>query len=206
MTIQSIIKRVQDYMMYSPRSVGYNTTAEQRYLMQNLLVGFSGGSLLDIGCGRCDLYDVAREMAALNNDIVAYNAIDHNPIMTALGEQKWGLDSINVGAFETANFIFENKISAENFKTDPMNCLIGRLNIANQNIHMYYKDLIVYAKELDKQSNNVYMQRPGKEETFPIEIKGRTFIIRKHEIGKLAQTINDALLVSLRGYELGLYL
>ena len=91
-------------MMYSPRSVGYNTTAEQRYLMQNLLVGFSGGSLLDIGCGRCDLYDVAREMAALNNDIVAYNAIDHNPIMTALGEQKWGLDSINVGAFETAKF------------------------------------------------------------------------------------------------------
>ena len=71
---------------------------------------------------------------------------------------------------------------------------------------MYYKDLIVYAKELDKQSNNVYMQRPGKEETFPIEIKGRTFIIRKHEIGKLAQTINDALLVSLRSYELGLYL
>jgi hypothetical protein len=50
------------------------------------------------------------------------------------------------------------------------------------------------------------MQRPGKEETFPIEIKGRTFIIRKHEIGKLAQTINDALLVSLRSYELGLYL
>lgn len=87
-----------------------------------------------------------------------------------------------------------------------MNCLIGRLNIANQNIHMYYKDLIVYAKELDKQANNVYMQRPGKEETFPIEIKGRTFIIRKHEIGKLAQTINDALLVSLRSYELGLYL
>ena len=107
-----------------------------------------------------------------------------------------------------ANLDFEiaEKISEEVFKTDPMNCLIGRLNIANQNIHMYYKDLIVYAKELDKQANNVYMQRPGKEETFSIEIKGRTFIIRKHEIGKLAQTINDALLVSLRSYELGLYL
>lgn len=104
------------------------------------------------------------------------------------------------------DFIFENKISAENFKTDPMNCLIGRLSIANQNIRMYYKDLILYAKELDKQSGHVYMQRPGNEDTFPIEIKGRTFIIRKHEIGKLAQTINDALLVSLRSYELGLYL
>jgi hypothetical protein len=71
---------------------------------------------------------------------------------------------------------------------------------------MYYKDLIAYAKELDKQSNNVYSQRLAKEETFPIEIKGRVFIIRKHELGKLAQTVNDALLISLRSYELGLYL
>ena len=91
-----------EYMMYSPIPVGYNTIAEQRFLMQNLLVGFAGGSLLDIGCGRCDLYGVARDLAALNNDIVLYNAIDHNPIMTQLGEQKWGLNNVNVGAFETA--------------------------------------------------------------------------------------------------------
>jgi SAM-dependent methyltransferase len=93
-----------DYMMYSPQPVGYNTTAEQRYLMQNLLTGFSGGSLLDIGCGRCDLYGVANEIATLNNDMVLYNAIDHNPTMIALGEQKWGLKGIQTGAFETAKF------------------------------------------------------------------------------------------------------
>lgn len=91
-----------DYMMYSPTPVGYNTTAEQRFLMQNLLVGFMGGSLLDIGSGRCDLYGIARDLAALNNDVVLYSAIDHNPIMTQLGEQKWGLTDVNVGAFETA--------------------------------------------------------------------------------------------------------
>ena len=91
-----------DYMMYSPIPVGYNTTAEQRFLMQNLLSGFAGGSLLDIGAGRCDLYGVASELAALNGDIVLYDAIDHNPIMTQLGEQKWGLTDVRVGAFETA--------------------------------------------------------------------------------------------------------
>ena len=91
-----------DYMMYSPIPVGYNTTAEQRFLMQNLLIGFAGGSLLDIGAGRCDLYGVASELALLNGDIVLYDAIDHNPIMTQLGEQKWGLTGIRVGAFETA--------------------------------------------------------------------------------------------------------
>jgi SAM-dependent methyltransferase len=93
-----------DYMMYSPKAVGYNTTAEQRFLMQNLLVGYAGGSLLDIGCGRCDLYNVANEMATLNNDLVLYNAIDHNPTMIALGEQKWGVNGIQIGAFETAKF------------------------------------------------------------------------------------------------------
>jgi SAM-dependent methyltransferase len=91
-----------DYMMYSPIPVGYNTTAEQQFLMQNLLIGFAGGSLLDIGCGRCDLYGVASELASLNGDIVLYDAIDHNPNMTQLGEQKWGLNGIRVGAFETA--------------------------------------------------------------------------------------------------------
>ena len=91
-----------DYMMYSPFPIGYNTTAEQRFLMQNLLVGYNGGSLLDIGCGRCDLYAIAQELAALQGDIVAYSAIDHNPIMTQLGEEKWGLDTVSIGAFETA--------------------------------------------------------------------------------------------------------
>jgi len=93
-----------DYMMHSPAPVGYNTTAEQRFLMQNLLIGFNGGSLLDIGCGRCDLYAVASELAALQGDIITYNAIDHNPIMTQLGEEKWGLTDVNIGAFETAKF------------------------------------------------------------------------------------------------------
>jgi hypothetical protein len=90
-----------DYLMHSPLPVGYNTTAEQKYLMQNMLIGYSGGSLLDVGCGRCDLYNIASELASLNDDTVAYSAIDHNPIMTQLGEQKWGLKGVKVGAFET---------------------------------------------------------------------------------------------------------
>jgi len=101
-----------DYMMYSPYPVGYNTTAEQRFLMQNILIGFTGGSLLDIGCGRCDLYGIASELAALNGDFVSYSAIDHNPIMTQLGEQKWGLEKVQIGAFETAKLQPHNWVVA----------------------------------------------------------------------------------------------
>ena len=104
------------------------------------------------------------------------------------------------------DFVVESKISAENFKTDPMNCTIGHLTIFNQKIYMRYKDLISYSKSVSTFAGNVYANRPGKDETFPVEIKGQTLVLRKHEIGKLAQTLSDALEVSMRSYELGLYL
>lgn len=104
------------------------------------------------------------------------------------------------------DFVVESKISAENFKTDPMNCTIGHLSIFNQKIYMRYKDLITYSKSVSTFAGNVYANRPGKEETFPVDVKGQTLVLRKHEIGKLAQTLSDALEVSMRSYELGLYL
>jgi len=104
------------------------------------------------------------------------------------------------------DFVFESKISADNFKTDPMNCTIGQLNIFNQQIKMNYKDLISYSKTVSTFAGNVYANRPSKEETFPVDVKGRIMVLRKHEIGKLAQTLSDTLDVAMRKYELGLYL
>jgi hypothetical protein len=130
--------------------------------------------------------------------------------MTNSINQPWAISEKYVNRYgETwanLDFIFETKISAENFKTDPMNCTIGYLNIFNQKIYMRYKDLIAYSKSVNTYAENVYANRPGKEETFPVDVKGQTMVLRKHEIGKLAQTLSDALDVSLRRYELGLYL
>ncbi len=90
-----------DYMIYSPRPIGYNTTNEQQYLFQNLMVGFVSGTVLDLGCGRCDLYGYLSEL--YGTDVDQYHGIDHNPILTKIGEDKWGLSNISVGAFETSN-------------------------------------------------------------------------------------------------------
>lgn len=88
-----------DYMMYSPAPVGYNTTSEQRYLMQNLLTGFYNASILDIGCGRADLHDF---ISNFYPDLtVSYHGIDHNPVMTALAKEKYDIEC-QFGAFETA--------------------------------------------------------------------------------------------------------
>lgn len=104
------------------------------------------------------------------------------------------------------DFTFEPKISAENFKTDPMNCLMGQLHICNQTVKVYYKDLIIYAKQLTNFMVNMYGMKPKKEDVFAVDFKGRTFMLTKHEVAKFAQTISDALDTSIRSYELGLYL
>jgi hypothetical protein len=104
------------------------------------------------------------------------------------------------------DFIFEDKISEENFKTDPMNCTIGTLHIAGQKISMRYKDLISYAKQINTYTINMYASKPKKMDQFSIDIKGRTMSLAKHEVAKLSETLSDALDVSMRNYELGLYL
>jgi hypothetical protein len=71
---------------------------------------------------------------------------------------------------------------------------------------MRYKDLIAYTKQINTYTNNMYASRPSKTEQFSIDIKGRTVLLAKHEIAKLNETLADALDVSMRNYELGLYL
>lgn len=104
------------------------------------------------------------------------------------------------------DFVFENKISEENFKTDPMNVTIGTLNIANQTIPMRYKDLISYAKSLQTYTANMYAERVSKEEVMSISIKGREFGLKRHEVSRLSETISEAQETAMRAYELGLYL
>ena len=104
------------------------------------------------------------------------------------------------------DFVFEDKISADNFKTDPMNCMIGTLYVSGQKIEMRYKDLIAYSKSLDTMTANMYATRPTKTDIFAVDIKGRTVMLAKHEISKLNDTIAEAYQSTLRGYELGLYL
>lgn len=104
------------------------------------------------------------------------------------------------------DFVFENKISEENFKTDPMNVTIGTLYIEKQQIPMRYKDLITYSKAMDVFTHNMYAERVGKTDVMQISIKGREFSLRKHEVTKLNETFSDALETAMRAYELGLYL
>jgi SAM-dependent methyltransferase len=87
-----------EYMMHSPKPIGYHETNEQLYLFQNLLVGFNPSqTILDIGCGRGDMANFITEFFG---EPAPWTGIDHNPIMSDIAKQKYGYDTI-IGAFET---------------------------------------------------------------------------------------------------------
>lgn len=102
------------------------------------------------------------------------------------------------------DFVFNEKISEEVFREDPMNTLIGTLEVAGAKIKFKYKDLIGYAKSTAEQSASYCKIKD--ETTFPIEIKSFTLQLTPHEITRVAETLHDATMTTTRAYELGLYL
>ena len=108
-----------NYMLYSPHPVGYNSTSEQQYIFQNLLVGFNPQiySILDIGCGRADLYGHLLESY---DNIISYQGLDFNPNMSTLAKQKYNVD-ITLGTFGIAELKPADWVVASGFFT-PRRC------------------------------------------------------------------------------------
>jgi hypothetical protein len=130
--------------------------------------------------------------------------------MTNSINQPWAISDKFVTRYgktwATIDFVVNSKISADNFKTDPMNCEIGSLYVCNHNIVMTYKDLINYEKQLGIFLNNIYASRTNKTEAHSVSVKGRECLLVQHEVAKLTDTISDALASVIKSYELGLYL
>ena len=61
-------------------------------------------------------------------------------------------------------------------------------------------------KGMDFYTDKTIHTSDAKDYAFNVEIKSYAFSLRKHEIGRLAETISEAEAVTLRSYELGLYL
>jgi hypothetical protein len=104
------------------------------------------------------------------------------------------------------DFEFSDKVTTEQFKNDPMNVEVGSLIIDGRHLDFKYKDLILYSKQVEELSINVYATSTSKTEQFDLTIKGRVFQLKRHELGKLATTLAESVHVLARKYELGLYL
>lgn len=103
------------------------------------------------------------------------------------------------------DFVFNDKISAENFGTDPMNTMIGQLELYKQSIPMSYRDIINSAKTINTAYHEAYTSG-DKGMTYDIRVKSQSFTLQRHELRKLAETLSEAQSSALKSYELGLYL
>ncbi len=114
----SLVPDDLDYMISSPIPMGYTSTKEQYYLMQNLLIGYSPDqSILDIGCGRGDLKFLIQNFYDRS---IIWSGIDHNPIMKDLAKQKYDQDII-LGPFETTKLYNHDWVVACNLFTQKRN-------------------------------------------------------------------------------------
>lgn len=104
------------------------------------------------------------------------------------------------------DFQINDRITTKQFKTDPMNTEVGHLHIDNRTLDLKYKDILGYAKSAEDMYNNIREMGSLSPLVNEISIKGRVFQLKKHEVSKLASTLNDAAQVISRKYELGLYL
>jgi hypothetical protein len=70
---------------------------------------------------------------------------------------------------------------------------------------MTYKDLINYSKSIRTTCNEIYVSG-DKGAIQDVRVKSQTFTLKRHELLKLTETLEDATDAALRAYELGLYL
>ena len=102
------------------------------------------------------------------------------------------------------DFIFKDKVYANEFKSDPLNTKVGTLELAGLHIQFTYKDLIQNSRDITKLGAETH--KADLSEKFEINIKSKTILLNRQEINRLSETLSDALLTVERSYELGLYL
>jgi hypothetical protein len=104
------------------------------------------------------------------------------------------------------DFEINPKLSNYAFSNDPMNTMVGSLILDRKRISVKYKQLLGATTTVDQYVTDVFFNKPSKNETMEVTIFNNTFYLKKHEIGKLAQTIHDSCDTIMKSYKLGLYL
>lgn len=130
-----------EYLLHSPEVVGWMTNEEQRLLFSILVFLYSPeDSILDVGCGRGDLYGFLQEKYP--NVYLNYRGIDNNPNMINISKQKY--PDINTECIhvldDTNNDIYSWTLASGIFNLKDSFHLEGLLDI--DDIREYMKDCI----------------------------------------------------------------
>jgi len=97
-TISEVIEIDDSYLLTSPQVVGWLSTQEQELLFSAMLLFYKPEhSILDVGCGRADLYGYLQNIFPAA--YIKYNGIDYNPNAISLAQRKFPtatLESVDI--------------------------------------------------------------------------------------------------------------
>jgi hypothetical protein len=122
--------------------------------------------------------------------------------------QPWGITDKFVSRYGKvwANTDFvTNDIHQNEFRNDPMNTQVGALHVGNIKIPMKFKHVISESSKMNQLLESLVLMKPKKDQKFSITILNKTFELKKHEITRIAETLETAVESIPRGYQLGLY-
>jgi len=88
-----------EYLLNAPQIVGWSSVQEQELLFSALLLFYSPKmSILDVGCGRADLYGY---LTRIFQTEIPYKGIDYNPNLLIFAKEKY--PSVNVSSLDILN-------------------------------------------------------------------------------------------------------
>lgn len=125
-------------------------------------------------------------------------SVNHSWGITPKFRQKYG------DTWADMDFYFEDKVSKDRFRTDPMECVIGTLHVSGQDFKFTYRDLISHTSGVSNTIKKTYINE--SDGVIPFYIKSKTVLLSRSEANRLSATLDDALTTVQRAYELGLYL
>jgi hypothetical protein len=129
------------------------------------------------------------------------NSINHPWAISDKYRHKYGT------IWSDMDFKVNKKLTNHMFKMDPMNAMVGTLEICGKSIPLKYKHLISYNNIVAELTKSVYFEKDvSKHDKFAIPVGAHDFYLKKHEIGKLNETLRDSLSCIVKGYQIGLYL
>lgn len=99
-----------------------------------------------------------------------------------------------------------NDIHETQFKNDPMNVKVGTLHVGNVKIPMTFKHVISETTKLFNVMDTVFSRKDDKKQKYAISIMNKDFKLQRHEITRIAETLETAAESIPKGYQLGLYL
>lgn len=104
-----------DYLFHSPEVLGWLSIEEQQFLFDVITAYISeSDSILDVGCGRGDLYMYLAEKWNIDAGAYNYTGIDYNPYMIDIGQQKYpNVNLIMADIYDNESLEAINNMSAD---------------------------------------------------------------------------------------------